>query len=358
MWVIVSKRVVQTMAFSFDNIINKIKQQFKPKTYINTDTGEVIKKRIYKQLSEEEKQVYISAPKFDEVSQRIPTPTNQIKSPTKHNVSFNNQTQDYTASTNTPRLASNQDYYDKQEREQERQERKIRKAELTQREREERRRKRKEILEKNRIEREQREFDKRNKSKWERENKRWKERKEKESIKQEEREAKKRQRAIDKADRERKKKYEKAVEKWEKKQKTYEDVKPPAPPKNITKELETKLKEEPVAIYSIDKLKQELNALERKNFPMIDLSGTRSFLLGIVEDMENYYEDTDTYVNYLMENEEDIAELIQVIEYDSQQEEVEIAITNLATLLNMGILSDFQQDDLDYVQNTYGWSNE
>ena len=345
------------MTFSFDNLINKIKQQFKPKTYLNVDTGEVIKKKIYKTLEETEKSSYIPTDKFEETTGRLPQTKAETFEPSKPRISVPKATDD-GGITNGFTIPKSSTYYDRQERERERQEHKIHKVELKQREREERNRKRKEQKEKNRIEREQREFDKRNKSKWERENKRWKERKEKESIKQEEREAKKRQRAIDKADRERKKKYEKAVEKWEKKQKTYEDVKPPAPPKNITKELETKLKEEPVAIYSIDKLKQELNALERKNFPMIDLSGTRSFLLGIVEEIENYYEDTDTYVNYLMENEEDIAELIQVIEYDSEQEEVELAITSLATLLNMGILSDFQQDDLDYVQNTYGWSNE
>lgn len=345
------------MAFSFDNLINKIKQQFKPKTYLNVDTGEVIKKRIYKTLEETEKSSYIPTDKFEETTGRLPQTTAETFEPNKPRISVPSSTE-YGETTKGFTIPKSSTYYDRQERERERQERKIHKADLKQREREERNRKRKEQKEKNRIEREQREFDKRNKSKWERENKRWKERKEKERIKQDEREAKKRQRAIDKADRERKKKYEKAVEKWEKKQKTYEDVKPPAPPKDITKELETKLKEEPVSIYSIDKLKQELNSLERKNFPMLDLSGTRSFLLGIVEEMENYYEGTDTYVNYLMENEEDIAELIQVIEYDSQQEEVELAITNLATLLNMGILSDFQQDDLDYVQNTYGWSNE
>ena len=59
------------MAFSFDNLFNKIKQQFRPKTYINTDTGEVIKKRIYKTLEETEKSSYIPTDKFEETTANI-----------------------------------------------------------------------------------------------------------------------------------------------------------------------------------------------------------------------------------------------------------------------------------------------
>ena len=345
------------MAFSFDNLINKIKQQFKPQTYLNVDTGEVIKKRIYKTLEETEKSAYIPTDKFEETIGRLPQTKAEVIEPSKPRISVP-RTTEVSGTTKGFTIPKSRTYYDREERERERQERKIRRQELKEKERIERNKAKQEQKEKNRIAREQKEFENKKKSKWERENKRWKARKEKEKIKEQEREAKKRQKAVDKAERERRKKYEKAVDKWEKKKKTYEDVKPPTPPKEITKDLENRLKETPVDIYDINKLKQELSNLERKNFPMIDLSGTRSFLLGIVEEMENYYEGTDTYVNYIKENEEEIAELITVIEYDSDQEEVEISIVNLSTLLNMGALSAFQQDDLDYIQNTYGWSND
>lgn len=345
------------MAFSFDNLINKIKQQFKPTTYLNVDTGEVIKKRIYKTLDETEKSSYIPTDKFEETTGRLPQTKVEVFEPSKPRISTPKSTQ-VSGTTKGFTIPKSSTYYDRQERDRERQERKIHKAELKQREREERNTKRKEQKEKNRIEREQREFEKRNKSKWERENQRWKERKEKERIKQEEREAKKRQRAIDKADRERKKKYEKAVEKWEKKHKTYEDVKPPAPPTDITKKLETNMEKPLPIIDSIEALKRELTELERKVYPIYDLSSTRSYLLGIVEEMEAYYEGTSDYANYLKDNEEEIADKLWIIQYESKdQEKIDTAITQLATLLNMGTLSPLQQDDLDYIHNNYGWDD-
>ena len=346
------------MAFSFDNLINKIKQQFKPKTYLNVDTGEVIKKRIYKSLEETEKSSYIPTDKFEETTGRLPQTKAEVIEPSTPRISPPKPSEP-SGTTKGFTIPKSSTYYNREDRERERQERKLHKAELKQREREERNRKRKEQKEKNRIEREQREYDKRNKSKWERENKRWKERKEKERIKQEEREAKKRQRAIDKADRERKKKYEKAVEKWEKKHKAYEDVKPPAPPKDVTKELEKNMGKPLPVIDNIQALKNEIANLERKAYPVYDLSGTRGYLLGIIEDMETYYEGTSDYSDYLIQNEDEIAELLWEIQYESKdQEKIDTAITQLATLLNMGTLSLFQQDELDYLHDNYGWNNE
>ena len=52
------------MAFSFSNLINKIKEQFTPQTLINIETGEVIKKRQLKNIPEAEKELYISSTKL------------------------------------------------------------------------------------------------------------------------------------------------------------------------------------------------------------------------------------------------------------------------------------------------------
>ena len=54
------------------NMIDKMKSVFTPTEFINMNTGEVIKRRQLKTLSEEEKQDYIKADEFEILSQTYP----------------------------------------------------------------------------------------------------------------------------------------------------------------------------------------------------------------------------------------------------------------------------------------------
>lgn len=263
------------MAFSFKNIINKIKQQFTPKTFLNIDTGEIIKSKEYKQLEATQKELYLPTRKIGLESDSVQQEVNKIKTPNQQV----NQTRIKKPVQEKPKTG------------------KI----ISKEERERRKEFRKELG-----------IDKRtNKSK------------------------------------------EKKREKD-----TYEDIKPPKPPKKITQELEEKLAEPPVPIDSIESLKAQIRELERKNFPMVDLSSARGFLMSIIEDNEGYYEDTNDYHNYLIQNEEEISEAITSVEYyGSTQEEIDGYLTELATLLNMGALSSLQSDELENIRNAYGWNS-
>ena len=364
------------MAFDFRNIIGKIKDQFKPKTYFNVDTGEVIKRRIYNKLDEKEKSTYIPTVKFDDIKPKLPkeeikqTSHNKTRIPNTFNTTSNTSIE--TKGTRVPfsRYISN-----REEREEERRIRKLRKVELKQREREERQRARKEQAEKTRLAREQKQFEDRNKSRQQKEQERWYKRKEKEQTKADI----KRQKAIDKQKQKAQKRWEEEQEKWKKrkekeaqkeiekaktepkkkgrpkgsknkpKEKTYEDVKPEAPPKKITKDIE-KRSAETTTIGDIDTLKKRLLDLQRKEYPLLDLSNLGEYLYNMVENNEAYYEQedgTNTYDDYLIQNMEDIDEAIKSVEYyGSTQEEIGGFITHLTNKLNMGALSISEAEDV------------
>lgn len=360
------------MAFDFRNIIGKIKDQFKPKTYFNVDTGEVIKRRIYNKLDEKEKSTYIPSIKFEEIKPKLPKveaqePAHNKTIISKKPIVKTNNSND-TTGTRVPfsRYISNRE---------ERRFRKLRKVELKQREREERQRARKEQAEKTRLAREQKQFEDRNKSRQQKEQERWYKRKEKEQTKADI----KRQKAIDKQKQKAQKRWEEEQEKWKKrkekeaqkeiekaktepkkkgrpkgsknkpKEKTYEDVKPEAPPKKITKDIE-KRSAETTTIGDIDTLKKRLLDLQRKEYPLLDLSNLGEYLYNMVENNEAYYEQedgTNTYDDYLIQNMEDIDEAIKSVEYyGSTQEEIGGFITHLTNKLNMGALSISEAEDV------------
>lgn len=267
------------MAFSFSNIVNKIKQQFTPKTFFNVETGEIIKSKEYKKLSEEDKKLFISESKLPTGKATEPTlETSGSKTKASEEVhrktpSIEDMSSPRVSIFKRPKKHRGGDGRKKKEKAQAR-------------------------------------------------------------IEQKEKKQKK-------------------IEK--KKAKTYKEIAPPKPPKKIVRELETKLKETPQLIDSIEMLRRQLLDLERKAYPMFDLSMAKGYLTSILDENEAYYEGTSTYVNYILEHEEEISMLLTNIEYDSTQQKVDTAVTELASLLNMGTLSSLQQDTLDHVHDSYGW---
>ena len=252
------------MAFSFKNIINKIKEQFKPPSYFNVDTGEIIKKRIYKQLDEREKSSYIPSVKFDEITKQPKITKPEIKEPSKQKPVQPKQTKPAIEKEETIKSIK---------------------------------------IKKN-------------------------------------------------------KKGRKKGSKNKPKEKTYEDVKPPKPPKEIEKHIETQREDLIPTISSVDELKARLQEIERKIHPVMDLSSTREFFLSIVEENETYYEEENAnpYIDYLIQNSEQIAEAIYSVEYlGSTQEDVQGYISSLAYLLNMGALTPMQAEQLADITESGMW---
>ena len=137
--------------------------------------------------------------------------------------------------------------------------------------------------------------------------------------------------------------------------KKYKDIKPPAPPKKVTKDLEERMLESLSTFDSIESLKRRIQEIERKNPPIFDLTTEKNILLNIIEDNENI---SESYQDYLLKNEEEISTLINQIEYHgSTQEQIQGYITNLYFLLNQGVLSPSDEETLSYISDNMGWEN-
>lgn len=271
------------MAFSFDNIVNRIKQQFKPKTFFNVETGEIIKSKEYKKLDEEQKKLYIK---------ETALPKEQVSAPIIDTSGYKPKG---TEEVKSSRVESTE-----------------------------------EDLTSGRIYRPKvRQRKPRGKDKKPR--KKRKPSPKKETVKAKETSPKK---------------------------KTYKDVKPPAPPKELTDMIQQSSELGSVTIDDLSSLKAELSQMTRHNYPWMDLSEDRNYLLSIVEEMEAYYEGTSTYEEYIKENYETISELITAIEYyDSDNpDQIKNNVIELATKLNMGVLSAMQMDTLDDLRNQWGWN--
>lgn len=303
------------MAFSFRNIIEKIKEQFTPQTFINIDTGEVIKKRQYKELSEEEKEIYISKTKLPTGR----TKAEEIVSQTKtrgsieeiHSSSPTLEQEDYSNGVRYPKNKSYQ----------------------------------------------------RTKSSTDKKPRKTKEKKEKQS---QESTKKPKDKTKEKQPQESTKKpKDKTKQQKKDTSKKSKDYTPPKPPKNVTKELEQRMELPPPTIDTVEVLKTRLANLERKNEPMFDLSSVGANLLSIVENNEAYYEQEDgknPYIDYLLQNMEQISDLINKIEYFGSgdnnnnwvQQEIAGYITTLANVLNNGALSLVEAEQLaDSIENSW-----
>lgn len=300
------------MAFSFRNIINRIKEQFTPQTFINIDTGEVIKKRQYKQLEAEEKELYVSKTKLPTGKTKAEEIISQTKPRTRteevHGRTPALEQEDYSTGVRTPHI---------------------------------KRRNRKKRGE-DKQPRKQREDYSRDNKKTEPKDK-W-------------------YRDVDWNVNEKEKKKRGRPKGSKNKPKDYT---PPKPPKNVTKELEQRMELPPPTIDTIEALKNRLANLERKNEPLFDLSSVGANLLAIVENNEAYYEEengSNPYIDYLLQNMEQISDLINKIEYFGSgdnnntwlQQEIGGYITTLANVLNNGALSIMEAEELaDSIENSW-----
>ena len=104
----------------------------------------------------------------------------------------------------------------------------------------------------------------------------------------------------------------------------------------------------------IDVIRERIIELTRKAKPDIPIEQRKNALLSIFDDTVTSYSDNITvYELYLKNNEPEIAELLDVITYDSDAETVSYTFVRLGRLLNVQSLSPSQAEGLSFMSEYY-----
>ena len=130
-------------------------------------------------------------------------------------------------------------------------------------------------------------------------------------------------------------------------------------PKKASKTIKNKLKSDYAIYYPtisiIDTIRTRIIDLERRGKPPIPIEQRKSELLSIFDDTVTMYSSNiEVYEEYLQTNEPEIAELLDVITYDSDVENVSSSFVKLGRLLNKAPLSPTQAEGLSYMSEFYG----
>lgn len=107
-------------------------------------------------------------------------------------------------------------------------------------------------------------------------------------------------------------------------------------------------------ISIIDTIRDRLSELTREAKPPVPIENRKNELLSIFEDNVTQYDDNIAeYENYLKEHESEIAELLNVISYDSNAEQISASFVALGRLLNTQSLSISQAENLSMMAEYY-----
>lgn len=107
-------------------------------------------------------------------------------------------------------------------------------------------------------------------------------------------------------------------------------------------------------ISIIDTVRDRILELTREAKPPIPIENRKNELLAIFEDNVTLYDDNiEDYEHYLEAHESEIAELLNVISYDSDAEKVSASFVALGRLLNMQSLSMSQAENLSMMAEYY-----
>ncbi len=107
-------------------------------------------------------------------------------------------------------------------------------------------------------------------------------------------------------------------------------------------------------ISIIDTIRDRISELTREAKPPIPIDNRKNELLAIFEDNVTLYDDNISYYeHYLKEHESEIADLLNVISYDSDVKEVSTSFVSLGRLLNMRSLSMSQAENLSMMVEYY-----
>jgi hypothetical protein len=107
-------------------------------------------------------------------------------------------------------------------------------------------------------------------------------------------------------------------------------------------------------ISIIDTIRDRISELTREAKPPIPIENRKNELLAIFEDNITLYSDNITeYEHYLEAHESEIAELLNVISYDSNAEQISASFVSLGRILNMQALSMSQAENLSMMAEYY-----
>ena len=107
-------------------------------------------------------------------------------------------------------------------------------------------------------------------------------------------------------------------------------------------------------ISIIDIIRDRLSELTREAKPPVPIENRKNELLAIFEDNVTQYDDNIAeYEHYLEVHESEIAELLNVISYDSNAEQVSASFVALGRLLNVQSLSMSQAENLSMMAEYY-----
>ena len=107
-------------------------------------------------------------------------------------------------------------------------------------------------------------------------------------------------------------------------------------------------------ISIIDTIRDRISELTREAKPPIPIENRKNELLAIFEDNLTLYSDNIIeYEHYLEEHESEIADLLNVISYDSNAEQVSASFVSLGRILNTKSLSMSQAENLSTMAEYY-----
>lgn len=107
-------------------------------------------------------------------------------------------------------------------------------------------------------------------------------------------------------------------------------------------------------ISIIDTIRDRISELTREAKPPVPIEVRKNELLSIFDDTVTLFEDNIEEVeNYLEANESEIAELLNVISYDSDAEQISTSFVTLGRILNMQALSMSQAENLSMMAEYY-----
>lgn len=107
-------------------------------------------------------------------------------------------------------------------------------------------------------------------------------------------------------------------------------------------------------ISIIDTIRDRISELTREAKPPIPIENRKNELLSIFEDNVTAFDDNITeYEHYLEVHESEIAELLNVISYDSNAEQISASFVSLGRILNTQALSMSQAENLSMMAEYY-----
>lgn len=107
-------------------------------------------------------------------------------------------------------------------------------------------------------------------------------------------------------------------------------------------------------ISIIDTIRDRISELSREAKPPVPIETRKNELLSIFDDTVTMFEDNiEELENYLEAHESEIAELLNVISYDSNAEQISASFVTLGRILNMQALSMTQAENLSMMAEYY-----